>query len=195
MADALIATRRAGDRHLALSEAGGVRDRMDLRMRFVEPLRVVTLRSIGDGIETIRSALSAQGVALPDPLQFSGSSPFVLWRSPTEWLLIATSDAPADQVLRELAPGRHATACAIDQSPGVIAIELEGGTIESVMSRLVDASAIPREPGCGTRARLGDIAVTMLRVASTHLWLIADHSVEGYLVDWIAYAAANARDA
>ena len=196
MADALTAARRAGDGRIAVPDTGGSRDRTEpLRARFIEPLRAIALRGIGEGIDTIRATLSTHGAVLPDPAQFSGSDPFVLWRNPTEWVLIATSDALADQVLRELAPGRHARACAFDQSPGAVAIELEGSAVESVLSRLVDASAIPRAPGRGTRARLGDIAVTMLRVGSGRMWLIADRSVEDYLVDWIGYAAANARDA
>ena len=193
MADALNATRRAGDGRIALPDAAG--DRTDFDARFVEPLRVVALRGAGDGIDAIRATLSAEGGVLPDPGQFSGTDPFVLWSKPAEWLLIGTSDALADRALRELAPRRHPTACAIDQTAGVVALELEGGAVEAVLSRLVDPRAIPREPGRGTRARLGDIAVTMLRVASERTWLIAERSVEAYLVDWLRYAATNARDA
>ena len=191
MAEPLHPARREGDGTIAL------RPRADgpaaLSARFIEPLRVVSLRGVADssGPHPIAGALSAHALALPEPGYFAGVDPAVLWRSPTEWLLVASSDPVPDAVLRALMPGRHALACALDQSAGVIGIALDGEPVDALLSRLVDASAIPREPGHGTRARLGDIAVTILRPAADRAWLIAERGVEDYLVEWIAYAAAN----
>jgi heterotetrameric sarcosine oxidase gamma subunit len=187
--DALIVARRSGDIALLAGDTGATA----LRARFVE-LRAVTLRGTGEGIDSIHGALSAQALTLADPGRFAGADPCVLWRSPTEWTLFATSDLPADAVLRELAPGRFATACAIDQSAGLVAIELDGSGIASLLPRLIDASAVPRATGHGARARLGDIAVTILRIDDARAWLLAERSAEDYLLQWIAYAAANARD-
>jgi heterotetrameric sarcosine oxidase gamma subunit len=193
MAEPLPSPRREGDGRIVLP--AGVDATAGVRAQFVEPLRVVALRAIGDGIDSLRDALSAHKLALAEPGRFAGDDPAVLWRSPTEWLLVATSDPVADDVLRALTPGRHRAACAIDQSAGVATVALEGEAIDALLSRLIDANAIPREAGHGTRARLGDIAVTIVRRAQDRAWLVADRSVEGYLTDWIAYAAANVRDA
>lgn len=75
-------------------------------------------------------------------------------------------------------------------SAGGIAFELEGAAagLEALLSRLIDASAIPRVRGHGTRARLGDVAVSVLRLAEDHVWLLADRSHDRYLALWLARA-------
>ncbi len=156
----------------------------------IAPLRVVALRHIGVGHEAIASALAAHGLPpLPNAGRFAGNDPFVLWRNPGESLLISLSSDVADLMLRELAPGRASSACAIDLSDGIVCLELRGSALHDLLSRLIDASAIPQRTGDGTQARLGEIAVSIIRRADDCAWLLADRSVAHYVADWVAYAS------
>jgi len=167
-----------------------------LEWRVIEPLRVVALRHLPGGTAAVEAAAARAGLpSLPSAGAFCGADPLVVWRQPREWVLVSTADAAADGLLAALKPGAQALAVAVDQSAGSVGIELRGPQVDAVLARLVDASAVPREPGHGTRARLADIAVTMLRLAPSTLWLIADHANDRYLADWLAYASQAVQSA
>lgn len=189
--DALLAsTRPLGDRADRLPAATA-----DLDVRVVEPLRVLSLRH-HDAPHTIEAACSNIGLPpLPGAGHFSGEDPVLLWRQPREWLFIGSSVAAAgraDALLAALAPGQDPLACAVDQSAGTVALALRGPKLDMLLSRLLDAGAIPRTPGEGTRARLADIAVIVLRREPDCVWLLADRANDHYLADWLAYAALAA---
>ena len=161
-----------------------------LTVRVVEPLRVVALRHLPGGTPAVSGALQTQGfAALPGAGQFVGSDPCLMWLKPTEWLLIGTTDAVADGLLASLAPGCHSLACAVDQSSGGILFELQGAGLPSLLPRLVDSTAVPQAAQQGSRCRLGDVAVMLLRHAADRAWLLADRSNGDYIAQWLRDAA------
>ena len=165
----------------------------DLGICVVEPLRVLSLRH-HDAPQAIESACRRAGLpALPRAGHFSGDDPLLLWRQPREWLFIGSAAAgQADALLESLAPGQDALVCAVDQSAGTVALALQGSKLDALLLRLMDAGAIPRTSGEGTRARLADIAVIVLRREPQCVWLLADRANDHYLADWLAYAALAA---
>lgn len=167
----------------------------DFSARLVEPLQVLALRSLPGGAEAVASAVAITGVdSLPHTGCFVGSDPMVLWRSPGELMFISTSASAANTVLRTLPAASHALAYSIDRSAGTITFSLQGPAVDEVLHRLIDASAVPRSVGQGTRTRMADIAVVVMRVAPDCVWLIADRTNDHYLAHWIAYAAAALHD-
>ncbi|TDP61241.1 hypothetical protein [Roseateles toxinivorans] len=160
------------------------KDNQGLSVRIVEPLRVLSLRHLNGDAPAIASATSVAD--LPGPGRFIGSEPLLLWRSPSEWLHIGTQDACADAVLQQLPAG--GASHAIDQSAGIFALELKGTLLDALLDRLLDASAQVREPGQGTRTRLADIAVIVLRLAPQQVWLLIDRANDQYLAHWLTYA-------
>ena len=164
-------------------------------MRLVESLRIIALRHTGSGRDAIVDAAAANDLPpLPDAGRFAGTDPFVVWRNPGEWVLVAVSAAEiVDEMLGALAPGREPDACAVDQTDGAVCVELQGAGLDGVLSRLIDANA-PQSSGEGTRTGLGSIAVIVLRMAEDRVWLLADRSVTRYLIDWLAYAIDRRQD-
>ena len=166
--------------------------RADLTLRVLDSVRVLRLRH-ARAPQAIDAACRQAGLAgLPEPGRISGDDPLLLWRSASEWLYVGTGAAPdprADALIEALSPGRDASALAVDVSDASIALELRGESVDALLVRLFDASAVPAEPGQGWRARLADIAVVVLRRTSRCVWLIADRAEMDYLADWLAYAA------
>ena len=160
-------------------------------VRALAPLHAVALRHLPGGELAVAQALAVLGVAtLPQPGRFVGDEPRVLWRNPQELLVLSTAAMPSQFLAQALAPTEDALAYAVDLSEGVAGLELAGPALDELLQRLVDASAVPRAAGQGTRARLADIAVFVLRLRHDLAWLIADRSNHAYLADWVSHALA-----
>jgi heterotetrameric sarcosine oxidase gamma subunit len=163
-----------------------------LTVRVVQDLRVLALRHLTGGMDAIAAALAALGVEpLPRPGAFHGADPWLLWSGPAEFLLLTSHGAVADAVLQALAPGRVALACALDQSAGQLAFELLRPAVADVLPRLLDASAIPQQPGQACRARLMDISAVVMRLSPERAWLLVDRSHSAYTVNWLARVARS----
>lgn len=161
--------------------------------RLVEPLRVVSLRYLPGSERAIEKTLAAVGLSrFAQAGRFEGTEPMLLWRSPSEMLFISSSDRAADDLLRALPVDDDPLACALDQSAGSCVIELQGEGVDAVLQRLLDASAIPQQPGQGTRARLADIAVGVWRLEAQRVGLLFDRSHDTYVAQWLAYAVQGA---
>jgi sarcosine oxidase gamma subunit len=81
-------------------------------------------------------------------------------------------------------------ACAVNQTDGVLALELQGQQLDDLLLRLVDSRSLPRLPGTSTQARLVDISITLVRHESDRLWLLAERPQAEYLVNWLKHAGA-----
>ena len=162
-------------------------------VRRIEPLAVIALRHLPGAGESLADALCAAGVTgVPSPGQALGNGQSqgttALWRSPSEVVLLATERAAAEAAMAALAA--DALACAVDQSDGTLALELQGPRADELLQRLVDSHSLPMTLGSAVRARLADIAVTLVRRDHDRIWLLADRSHEHYLASWLAYAGA-----
>ena len=160
-------------------------------VRCIDPLAVVALRHLPGGGEALAAALRAADVPdIPAPGQAPGHGPspgsWALWRSPSEVMLLCVDRAAADAARAALAA--EALACAVDQTDGTQALELQGPRVDELLQRLVDSQSLPVAPGGAARARLADIAVTLLRLRPDTLWLLADRSQAHYLASWLAHA-------
>jgi sarcosine oxidase gamma subunit len=155
----------------------------------VEPQRVISIRHLPDRENALQNVLADANVRqVPAAGHFEGEDPFLLWLTPTEYLLITSSDAFADDFLAALPTAQNALAYALDLSAGYLVVELQGEGIQDVLPRLLDASAIPQTPGRCTRARVVETAAIMLRFTDNRVWLVTDRVNDRYLMRWIAYA-------
>jgi heterotetrameric sarcosine oxidase gamma subunit len=123
------------------------------------------------------------------PRRFAGDEPCVLWRSPREWLLLTDDAALSARIASALRPVPSALAVAVDLTAGSLVLDLQGADVDALLSRLVDAAAVPTTVGEGTRARLADIAIALLRIESDRVRVVADRANDCYLAQWLAYAA------
>jgi heterotetrameric sarcosine oxidase gamma subunit len=158
-------------------------------VRRIEPLAVVALRHLPGAGDDLVAALRAAGVPVaPAPGHVVGQGPWALWRSPSEVLLLATERATSEAALAALTPAT--LACAVDQSDGTLALELQGPLVDDLLRRLIDSGSLPGVSGSAVRARLADIAVVLVRRQAKDVWLLADRSHEHYLASWLAHAGA-----
>jgi sarcosine oxidase gamma subunit len=81
-------------------------------------------------------------------------------------------------------------ACAVDQSDGVLALELQGQQLDDLLRRLVDSRSLPGLPGTSTQARLVDISITLVRHELDRLWMLTERPQADYLMNWLKHAGA-----
>jgi sarcosine oxidase subunit gamma len=162
-----------------------------LALRIVEPVHVLSLHHRGPaGAEALATVAAAQRLPrLPEPGHCHGMDPVLVWRSPSEVLLITEDGARAAPVLAALRPSAGATAFAVDRSHGTLTVELTGRALDALLARLVDASGVPRELGRACATRLADIPAVLWRTAADHMRLQVDRAHDHYLARWLAYAA------
>ena len=158
-------------------------------VRSIAPLVVISLRYLPSAEDALVAALHAAGLSsAPKQGRVLGHNPWALWRSPSEVILLATSRSPADAAMAELTD--PALACAVDLLDGVLALELQGPQVDDLLLRLVDSSSLPRSPGSAVRARLAEIAVTLVRLKPDQMWLLAEPPQAHYLKSWLEHAGA-----
>lgn len=160
--------------------------------RLLAGTSAITIRHF-PGDPAARDAVQQAGLAWCDtPGTFTGTGPWLAWRSPQETIAIGVEPARLSGVLQALAPGRHAGAAAADISEAMGGLELHGPLLDTWLAHLVDATAIPARAGCATRARLADVAVMLLRLEPERLWLLAEQPLLPYVQEWLAYAHEGA---
>lgn len=161
-------------------------------VRLLASTSAITIRHF-PGDASARTAVQQAGLAWCDtPGTFAGTGPWLAWRSPQETIAIGFEPARLRPLLAELAPGRHAGAAAADISEAIAGFELHGPMLDEWLAHLVDASAIPRQAGRVTRARLAEVAVMLLRLAPDRLWLLAEKPLLPYVQEWLVYAHEGA---
>lgn len=163
----------------------------EMALQLVEPMHVLSLRHWPDGGTAMLSAVMAENAlpGLPRPGHCFGTEPRLIWCSPNETLLLTKDARRASALLAALRPAPGALACALDASAGTLVVEMRGANVEALLSRLVDAQALPRNPGQASRARLVDIAAVVWRDVPDHAGLLVDRANAHYLALWLGYAA------
>ena len=158
-------------------------------VRKIETLVVLALRHLPEAADTLVTALRAVGIsAAPKPGQLLGQNPWALWRSPSEVILLATHRKHADAAVAAMVD--TSLACAVDQSDGVLALELQGQQLDDLLRRLVDSRSLPGLPGTSTQARLVDISITLVRHELDRLWMLTERPQADYLMNWLKHAGA-----
>lgn len=163
----------------------------DIALSVVETLHVLSLRHLpGGGTSMLSTVMAGTALpALPGPGRCCGNEPRLIWCSPSETLLLTKDTSLASALLAALRPAPGALACAFDSSAGTLVMEMRGANVEALLSRLVDAHALPRSASQAWRARLVDIAAVVWRDAPDHAGLLVDRANGHYLARWLGYAA------
>jgi heterotetrameric sarcosine oxidase gamma subunit len=158
-------------------------------VRKIETLVVLALRHLPEAADTLVTTLQTVGIsAAPKPGQLLGQNPWALWRSPSEVILLATHRKHADAAVAAMVD--TSLACAVDQSDGVLALELQGQQLDDLLRRLVDSRSLPGLPGTSTQARLVDISITLVRHELDRLWMLTERPQADYLMNWLKHAGA-----
>lgn len=165
----------------------------EMALHVVEPMHVLSLRHLpGGGTTALSSVMAGNALpGLPGPGHCCGIEPRLIWCSPNETLLLTKDASLASALLATLRPAPGALACALDSSAGTLVVEMRGANVEALLSRLVDAQALPRNASQASRTRLVDIAAVLWRDAPDHAGLLVDRANGHYLARWLSYAAGG----
>lgn len=161
--------------------------------RRLDEARILSIRRTTDDVAA-QAALQQRGLAWPSsPGGVEGDNPAVLWRSPSEVLVVGTNaacGAVMSDVADSLRAGRHAHALALDVSDQIAVVELAGAGLDDWLHRLVDAWSLPRS-GHVTRGRLREIAVLFHRTGPERIRLLLDRTLLTYLEAWLTTTRAT----
>jgi hypothetical protein len=166
-----------------------------LKASVVEGLHVLVLRHLAGGAAAVDAALAAAHLApLPMPGTCHGGDPWHVWIGPAESMLLTTHCIVAEGLLDALRPGHERLSYAVDQSAGWLVFKLLGSGVDDFLSRLLDASAIPRHAGQGARAKVMDISGIVIRLERDRLWLAVERPHGSYAAGWIGHVWQAASD-
>jgi heterotetrameric sarcosine oxidase gamma subunit len=159
-----------------------------MALQVVEPMQVLSLRHLpGGGTTELATVLAGNALpGLPGPGRCCGIEPRLIWSSPNEALLLTKDAQLASALLAALRPAPGALACALDLSAGTLVVEMKGANVEALLSRLVDAQALPSDAGRASRMRLVDIAAVVWRDAADRAGLLVDRAHGHYLARWLS---------
>ena len=158
-----------------------------VNVRSIEHLPIISLRHLPEASDSLATALQAAGLAgTPGPGQVLGQSPWALWISPSEVILLANNQIQANAAKAALADSP--LACAVDQSDALLALDLRGPQLDDLLLRLIDSRSLPGVPGSAVRVRLADIAVILIRQTPDRLWLLVERPQLHYLTNWLKHA-------
>ena len=145
------------------------------------------------GDTSARDAVQAQAMTWSNMAgALTGQDPYLAWRGPQEMIALGLQSEPLHTLLHSLAPGRSDSAIAVDLSEALAVFELHGPLLDVWLSHLVDAMAIPRQPGRVSRCRLAEAPVLLLRLDLERVWLVADRPIAAYLSNWLVYSHKGA---
>ena len=165
-----------------------------LQVSVVDGFRLLVFRHLPGGVAAADEALAANRLpALPAPGTCVGSDPWQVWLGPGESLLLTTNDELAVRVLAALSPGCHPLTCVLEQSAAWLVFDLLGQGVDALLPRLLDDSAIPRQPGQGVRARFMDIRGVVMRAGPDRVLVAVDRSHGGSAARWIGQAWSAAQ--
>ena len=158
-----------------------------VNVRSIEHLLIISLRHLPEASDSLATALQAAGLAgTPGPGLVLGQSPWALWISPSEVILLANNQMQANAAKAALADSQ--LACALDQSDALLALDLRGPQLDDLLLRLIDSRSLPGVPGSAVRVRLADIAVILIRQTPDRLWLLVERPQSHYLTNWLKHA-------
>ncbi len=154
--------------------------------------------SRGSFAAILRNALGAE---LPEPLRAIrvqapvraqapvNSMPFILvWRSPTETLLLSKDPAAFAQLEADFAAA--ADGCMVDQSGGICAVRVQGRRTDYLLMRLGADSAIPAI-GEARTGRFAEVPATAVRFAADEVLMVVERVYADHLLEWIAVTAGD----
>jgi heterotetrameric sarcosine oxidase gamma subunit len=158
-------------------------------------LQIASLRyfdAAGGFATTVRETL---GQPLPEPLHASksdGATPdghiILVWRSPTETLILSDRGSAFAELERRLASA--ADGCMVDQTGGIRVLRLQGRRAGDLLLRLGAATAIPAL-GEARSGRLAELHVLTACVQAGHYLLLVERVYAKHLLDWIGASVAD----
>ena len=156
---------------------------------------VASLRYFDSTGRFAAAASEALGRSLAEPLRAvqveysAGGVQFILaWRSPSENLLLCSSQAAFSAVATQLAAA--VDGCMVDQTGGIRVVRVAGSRARDLLLRLGAATALP-DLGEARTGRLAELSVLTLCVRPSEYLLLVERVYAHHLLEWIHATAAD----
>jgi heterotetrameric sarcosine oxidase gamma subunit len=112
----------------------------------------------------------------------------LVWRSPTETLLLSKDPPAFARLEAELAAA--ADGCMVNQTGGLCVVRVQGRRTDDLLTRLGADSAIPGI-GEARTGRFAELQATAVRFAADEVLLIVERVYADHLLEWMAVTAGD----
>jgi sarcosine oxidase gamma subunit len=166
-----------------------------LSVRVQRQVEVASLRYFDPADRFVAAVREFLGSPLPAPLHAlrvdaaTGGARFILlWRSPTETLLLSYDPAALAELDARVAP--ETDGCMVVQTGGMRVLRVAGSKARDLLLRLGSATAIPAL-GEACTGRLAELQVLTACVQAGEYLLLVDRVYANHLLGWIRATVAD----
>lgn len=166
-----------------------------LSVNEVRGLQIASLRYFDCAGSFAARVRESVGRSLPEPMRAlqvdwttEGAQLILLWRSPTETILLCSDRVAFAEIERQLAADAHG--CMVDQTGGVYVLRVQGPRARDLLVRLGATTAIPAL-GEARSGRLAELQVLAACVQAGEFLLLAEQVYANHLREWIEATAAD----
>jgi heterotetrameric sarcosine oxidase gamma subunit len=166
-----------------------------LSVNEVRGLQIASLRYFDPAGSFAARVRETVGRSLPEPMRAlqvdrttEDARVILLWRSPTETMLICSDRAAFAEIARQLAADAHG--CMVDQSGGVYVLRVQGPRARDLLMRLGATTAIPGL-GEARSGRLAELQVLTACLQTGEFLLLVEQVYANHLREWIEATAAD----
>ena len=162
-----------------------------LSVRVQRQVEVASLRYFDTADRFVAVLREFLGTPLPAPLgalRASGTRFILLWRSPTETLLLSYDPAALAELDERLAS--EVDGCMVVQTGGIRVLRVAGPKARDLLLRLGSTPAIPAL-GEARTGRLAELHVLTACVQAGEYLLLVERVYANHLLDWIRASVAD----
>ena len=166
-----------------------------LSVRVQRQVEVASLRYFDAADRFVATVCEFLGGPLPAPLRAvrvdarpSGARFILLWRSPTETLLLSYDPAALAELDQRVAS--EVDGCMVVQTGGIRVLRVAGPKARDLLLRLGSAAAIPAL-GEARTGRLAELHVLTTCVQAGEYLLLVERVYANHLLDWIRATVAD----
>jgi sarcosine oxidase gamma subunit len=166
-----------------------------LCVRVQREVEIASLRYFDAADRFVATVREAVGSPLPAPLRalqveagLNGARFILLWRSPTETLLLSHDPAAFAELGARTAA--EVDGCMVVQTGGMRVLRVKGPKARDLLLRLGAASAMPA-PGEARTGRLAELSVLTACVQAGEYLLVVERVYANHLLEWIRATVAD----
>ncbi|MBV7482224.1 hypothetical protein [Bordetella sp. BOR01] len=115
-----------------------------------------------------------------------GDDPVVLWKRPSEALVVSKQAGRTGELVALLEAGRSPSGIALDVSEQITVLEVRGPALNEWLAQVVDTYSLPQRGGV-TNARLAEIHVLIFRPEDERVWILVERTLVSYLDAWLCH--------
>jgi len=163
----------------------------------VQGLQIASLRYFDPAGSFAHRVRDTVGRPLPEPMRAlqgdratKDAQVILLWRSPTETILLCSDRAAFAEFERQLGADAHEQGCLVDQTGGVCVLRVQGPRARDLLVRLGATTVIPGV-GEARSGRLAELHVLTACLPAGEFLLLVEQVYANHLREWIGVTVAD----